>query len=457
MKNLIYLLTFILLTASVKAQQLPSTSLYNVNKFQINSAYAGFNNCTEGYLSHRSQWVGIDAAPKISFLSLHSGIAKNMGLGANIVFDKTDIISKFSGSLSYAYRIKLGSQHNLRLGLSVGMYQISVKPSNAIVDDITDDIVIGGNQSSIAFKNDFSLFYNYKNFQLGVSVPQVFETNANYSIVNGNGSFGLKRHIITYAGYNIKLTEKLSLQPSALYKTFNGSQNQLDINSQITYNNFVSIGAGYRTNSGLLARFGVNLKELVTLAYAYELPGNNTTSLASSTHEIMLGVKFCESKQEKIVDIVPNAVPELVVENIPEPVIEVPVIKETPIPDPVIKETPQPKEIDLSAFNASIKFPLDKTTLDKNFEKELNKIVSTLKENPNLNIQIIGHSCDLGNDKIKKDIALDRAKIVETYLIKKGISPNRLEIQGKSDTENLIPNNSEINRQKNRRVDFKVN
>ena len=36
--------------------------------------------------------------------------------------------------------------------------------------------------------------------------------------------------------YDINLNEKLSLQPSALYKTLNGDQNQLDLNGQITYN-----------------------------------------------------------------------------------------------------------------------------------------------------------------------------------------------------------------------------
>lgn len=456
MKKIIYISTFIFFANTVIAQQLPITSLYNVNKFQINSAYAGFNNCTEGYLSHRAQWTGINGTPTTNFLSIHSGINKNMGLGANIAFDKTNLISKFSGSIAYAYRIKLGVQHNLRLGLSAGIYQIGIRPGDAIVDDITDDIVVGGNQSSTAFKNNFSFFYNYKSFELGVSIPQVIETNADFNVASGNGSFALKRHFITYAGYDMKLNDKFSLQPSVLYKTFNGDKNQLDINGQVIYNSFISIGVGYRTNAGLLARFGVNVKNLVTLAYAYEFPRNNTNSLASKTHEIMLGIKFCKSKQEKIVDVQPEPIIEEV--PTPEPIVETPIAKEIPViePAPVIEEKPQPKEIDLSAFNASIKFSLDNVTIDDKFKTDLNKIINTLKENPNLNIKIIGHSCDMGTEQVKKDISVKRAQIVQKYIIDNGISSNRLEVIGKSDSESLAPNNSITNRQQNRRVEFMI-
>ncbi|MBL4592880.1 MAG: PorP/SprF family type IX secretion system membrane protein [Flavobacteriales bacterium] len=458
MKKLLYIIIAIsIFVSTAKAQQLPLSSLYNVNKFQINSAYAGFNNCLEGYLSHRSQWVGINGAPTTNYLSIHSGVGKNMGLGANIVYDKTDIISKFSGGLSYAYRIQLGQEHNLRFGISAGLYQVNINLSNAIVDDVNDEIVLGGNQSSIAFNNDFSLFYNYKKLQIGVSIPQILATNAKFNLSNTEGGFGLKRHIVSYLGYDANISKKLSLQPSVLYKTFNGRQNQIDFNGQITYNKMLFIGAGYRTNAGLLARFGMNIKELFTVAYAYEFSSGDIGSVSSGSHEIMLGIKFCKDKNEKVVEVVPVIEPEFIFK---EKEIERPAREEEtlePTPEPILvseEKIEEPKELDRSVFDLKVEFPLNNTKFSDSFKASLDKIVKVMVENPDLKVEIIGHSCDLGSNKVKENIAKDRANVVKAYLVQKGVNTNNISTKGMSDSQQVVANTSEQNRQQNRRVEF---
>ena len=448
MKKLICItITINLLVSTVKAQQLPLSSLYNVNKFQINSAYAGFNGCLEGYLSHRSQWVGLNGAPTTQYLSLHSGVGKNMGLGANIVYDKTDIISKFSGSLSYAYRVKLGQEHNLRFGFSLGLYQVNINPFNAIIEDISDEIIVSGNQASKAFNNEFSLYYNYKKLELGVSIPQIVETNASFNLTSNDGSFGLKRHVISTLSYDVSLSEKLSFQPSLLYKTFNGTQNQLDINGQITYNKLISIGVGYRTEAGLLARFGLTIQDLFMVGYAYEFTSSDISLAASGSHEIMLGIKFCKDKDKKIVPIVE-----------PEPIVEEKKIEEIieeikPVIEKVVIEKKE-EEFDKSVFNVKVQFPLNNNEIDNSFNEPLDRIVKTMKDNPNLKINIIGHSCDLGSTQIKEKIANQRAENVKAYLTRKGIDATRISPKGASDSQQIAPNTSEANRQKNRRVVF---
>ncbi len=96
------------------------------------------------------------------------------------------------------------------------MYQISTTLSNGIVDDISDDIIVSGNQSSMAFNNDFSIYYNYKKLEVGVSIPQIVETNASFDLATNNGGFGLKRHIVSTVGYDFEVSEKVSFQPSIL-------------------------------------------------------------------------------------------------------------------------------------------------------------------------------------------------------------------------------------------------
>jgi outer membrane protein OmpA-like peptidoglycan-associated protein len=73
-----------------------------------------------------------------------------------------------------------------------------------------------------------------------------------------------------------------------------------------------------------------------------------------------------------------------------------------------------------------------------------------------LKVEIIGHTDDVGTDEANRVISERRAKIVVDYLISKGINPARLKLSAKGKSEPIYPNDSEENRAKNRRVEFKI-
>jgi outer membrane protein OmpA-like peptidoglycan-associated protein len=93
--------------------------------------------------------------------------------------------------------------------------------------------------------------------------------------------------------------------------------------------------------------------------------------------------------------------------------------------------------------------------LPTSFE-QLEKLVNYLKENPTIEIQIEGHTDTVGDASLNKKLSLDRAFRVREYLISKGIAGTRLKFIGKGDTEPLVSNDTEENRQMNRRVEFKI-
>lgn len=93
--------------------------------------------------------------------------------------------------------------------------------------------------------------------------------------------------------------------------------------------------------------------------------------------------------------------------------------------------------------------------LPSSFE-QLDKLVNYLKENLSIEIQIEGHTDTIGDATLNKKLSLDRAFRVREYLISKGIAGKRLKFVGKGDTEPLVSNDTEENRQKNRRVEFKI-
>ena len=456
---------------SASAQQLPESNLYNFNKYNINPAYTGYNGCLELYGSHLSQWVGIDGSPSTNFFSIHSGLRKNMGIGGGVILDKASFVSRFSAKVSYAYRIKLGDDHNLRFGLSAGLFQIKLDATNAVVDDITDEVVMGGAQSGMNFDSEFGVFYNLKGLQLGVSIPQVMETEADLQF-EGIDGFTSKRHFVAYAGYNHELNEKWSVEPSMLYKTAQSGLNQFDFNALVTFNDMISVGAGYRTHIGMIARLGVNIKDLVYVGYAYEFSGANISSYATGSHEIMLGIKFCKDKgedlptssfesTEEVTPFSEEAVEEVEEEiaEIDEPEVVEEEVVEEPIEEPIEEEVVEVVEEEVTnfkeAYEPEILFPYnDGENYDLSNNDDLKNLAEYLKEHQDQKILIKGHACAIGEDADNITVSKARAQKVYNELKKMGVSTSQMTMKAMGESEPKYPNTSDENRKKNRRVEI---
>ncbi|RFS13902.1 OmpA family protein [Emticicia sp. C21] len=87
---------------------------------------------------------------------------------------------------------------------------------------------------------------------------------------------------------------------------------------------------------------------------------------------------------------------------------------------------------------------------------ELDRLVSLLKRYPKMSIEIVGHTDNVGDPRMNLYLSELRAKAVSNYLFNKGIAPNRLTHKGKGQEQPVSANDTEENRQKNRRVEFIV-
>ena len=79
-----------------------------------------------------------------------------------------------------------------------------------------------------------------------------------------------------------------------------------------------------------------------------------------------------------------------------------------------------------------------------------------LNENEAVKIEIQGHTDDLGNDATNMALSQDRAFTVMEYLNEKGIKTSRMKFKGYGETKPKVANDSDSNRAKNRRTDFKI-
>jgi OOP family OmpA-OmpF porin len=104
----------------------------------------------------------------------------------------------------------------------------------------------------------------------------------------------------------------------------------------------------------------------------------------------------------------------------------------------------------------NIFFATNSYALEDKSKTELDKIVNFLKLNSKVNIEFGGHTDDVGSDKANLDLSLKRAKSVYEYIVSKGISAARLKFKGYGETKPVAPNDSDENRQLNRRIEFVI-
>lgn len=104
----------------------------------------------------------------------------------------------------------------------------------------------------------------------------------------------------------------------------------------------------------------------------------------------------------------------------------------------------------------NIFFDTGKFDLRSESRAELDRLVKVLKSNPVMEIEIDGHTDNVGDDAANLTLSRNRAKAVMDYLLAKGIAPLRLKSQGYGETKPVDVNTTPEGRQNNRRVEFLI-
>jgi len=93
--------------------------------------------------------------------------------------------------------------------------------------------------------------------------------------------------------------------------------------------------------------------------------------------------------------------------------------------------------------------------LDGSFE-ELDRVYNMLKKNPNIEIELSGHTDNTGSAKLNIELSQKRSDGIKQYLVNKGIDAKRLESKGYGGARPIASNKSESTRKLNRRVEFTI-
>lgn len=106
------------------------------------------------------------------------------------------------------------------------------------------------------------------------------------------------------------------------------------------------------------------------------------------------------------------------------------------------------------AMQGNVTFDLNRANIKPNFYAILDRLSQILIEQNQTLIEIAGHTDSSGNDAINLPLSRDRARSVADYLIGSGVNANRIAEFGLGSAHPIAPNDSEYNRQLNRRVEI---
>jgi OmpA-OmpF porin, OOP family len=103
-----------------------------------------------------------------------------------------------------------------------------------------------------------------------------------------------------------------------------------------------------------------------------------------------------------------------------------------------------------------VNFDFDKSVLRPDSEPVLEQILALFTRNPGFSVEVGGHTDNVGTEQYNMKLSDNRAKAVREWLVGKGVAVGRVSSRGYGDTRPLVPNTSDENRFRNRRVELRT-
>lgn len=312
------------------AQQRPHYTQYILNQYILNPAIAGIENYTDLKISTRDQWVGLQGAPKTSYLTVHGPIGKqdyrtsatsyqipgknprgqyywenytaaepHHGIGLSLINDRTGSFTRFSANLAYAYHLGLSPTTNLSGGIYAGITHVGIDRTKQDFDGTGNPVdpatgsALDGEINRIRPDMGVGLYLYSKNYFVGFSAQQVIPQKVVFTDDAAISSDGrLVPHLFFSAGYRFLLNEDINAVPSVMLKYMSGASRaevQPEANLKLQFRDLFWLGGSYRYENGYAAMGGLNLGNTVNMAYAYDFTTTALNTVSRGTHEIMLG------------------------------------------------------------------------------------------------------------------------------------------------------------------------
>lgn len=107
-------------------------------------------------------------------------------------------------------------------------------------------------------------------------------------------------------------------------------------------------------------------------------------------------------------------------------------------------------------FASGLLYDFDSDAIRSEAARNLQNLANSLKQYPNTELLIVGHTDALGTTAYNQDLSARRANSASWYLTSQGVSASRMRASGRGELEPVSTNESEAGRQSNRRIEVAI-
>lgn len=273
------------------AQQVPYFNHVYLNPSLINPSLSGMSDNSELMLIQRNNLIGLPESPRTTMLNLQSKLSKNAGLGFTLNRESLGITTKTSAYGSYAYRIQIQDNHSFNLGMSIGMFQFSIDPDMATIENPNDPVLLNKRFKSTTLDGSVGLSYINRNFRIGASAMQAFASKVNLA---NDVNFKLEQNFVGSVQYTLYVNRQrdLAITPIIIARYSKTTLPQ-DVILAMSYKEKFWLSPSYNSAGAFGITASAYIHDNLAAGYGYEsltkkpLAGNQRGG-----HEVMLSYRF---------------------------------------------------------------------------------------------------------------------------------------------------------------------
>ena len=284
-------------------QQDAQYTQYMYNTISVNPAYAGSRGAFSITGLHRSQWVGLEGAPRTQTLNFHSPISESgrVGLGFSVVNDQLGVTNETYFDIDFSYTIPTSDTGKLSFGVKAGGHLLDVAFSELNTYNPNDALLQSDIDNKFSPNVGAGIYYrNSDKWYVGLSAPNLLETKHFDSSSLSTAKERINFYLI--GGYVFDMSDSVKFKPAVLFKAVSGAPLQADLSANFLINEKVTLGAAYRWSAAFSGLVGLQLSDSFMVGFAYD---RETTELGNTqfndgSYEVFLRFELFKSRDKII-------------------------------------------------------------------------------------------------------------------------------------------------------------
>lgn len=284
MKRL-FIIVLLIIAVQAHGQQDPQYTQYMYNMNVINPAYAGSKENLSFGLLYRTQWTGIDGAPKTGTLFGHLPVGNNVGLGLSVIADQIGPVKETNAYADVSYTLKLGGEHRLAFGVKAGATFHDIGLAGLDLIDPNDPF-FNQNINEVTPNIGAGFFYYTNKYYLAFSVPNILDSV--HLDANGFEIGSETSHYFLTGGYVFQVSPNMKLKPTFMVKSAFDAPTSFDLNVNALFFEKFEIGASYRLDDSFSGLVNFAITPTVRIGYAYDAVTSDIREFAPASHEVFL-------------------------------------------------------------------------------------------------------------------------------------------------------------------------